>query len=186
MWIVTIFLSLRSLSKSVIVEVLSNYMIPFVGLKETQHSFDFQLGTEFFEHFEYSEIELANIRADIKLDKQSSMMILEFKLTGTVTGNCDRCMKDLSMDIDFEEQLVVKFGDESGHTDEEILVLGPQEYQIDLAQFLYEYAHLALPAKKVCEDESMCDQDVLDKLHELAPGGEEDTDPRWDALKGLK
>lgn len=167
-------------------KVLSDYKVPFAGLSVKQHDFKFYLGNEFFEQFEYSEIEKADINVNTILDRQSSMMVFHFHLNGQVFTNCDRCMRALEIPIDFEERLVVKFGEEPGHSDEEIFVVGPHEHIIDVSQFLYEYAHLAMPSRRLCGDESECDQDVLNKLRELSSGGDDDADPRWAALKGLK
>ena len=43
---------------------------------------------------------------------------------------------------------------------------------------------LAIPNKRVHESEEDCNQDVLDELDDYE--SEEETDPRWDALKNLK
>lgn len=166
--------------------MFDDYKIPFEGLSVKQHKFRFHLGDEFFEHFEHSEIEKANIDVETILDRKSAIMVFDFRLKGQVTTNCDRCMKPLEIQIEFEDQLMVGFGEEPGHTDEEIFVVGPHEHVIDVSQFLYEYAHLGLPLRKHCANESDCDQDVLGKLRDLTRREDDDTDSRWEALKGLK
>lgn len=163
------------------------YQIPFLGLKPGIHSFDFELDDSFFASFEHSEIERADIKADVKLDKQSTMLVLDFHLTGTVGAICDRCGGELDVQIDYTDRLIVKYGEVTGNTDDEIFVLGPSEHLLKLHQYLYEYAHLALPSKTVHPTEEECDQDALNLLDDLRPGDDEDDiDPRWEALKGLK
>jgi uncharacterized metal-binding protein YceD (DUF177 family) len=88
---------------------------------------------------------------------------------------------------------VVKFGESYNDDNEEILIIPHGEYQINVAQYIYELIVLAVPIKKVhpgIEDGSL-DSDILKKLKELSPKEKtedkntEETDPRWDTLKKL-
>ena len=164
------------------------YEVPFLGLKEGFHDFEFEVNDTFFSHFEFSQIEAAELNVGMTLEKQSTMMILEFDLNGSVKSFCDRCGAPMDLEIEHQDRVIVKFGDETEMTEDEILVLGPAEHILHLEQYLYEFAHLGLPSKVVHENEEDCDQDALDKLSEWEIGedDEEENDPRWDALKGLK
>lgn len=164
------------------------YEVPFLGLKEGFHHFEFEVNDTFFSHFEFSQIEAAEIKVGMTLEKQSTMMILEFDLNGSVKSLCDRCGAPMDLEIEHQDRVIVKFGDETEMTEDEILVLGPAEHILHLEQYLYEFAHLGLPSKVAHEDEEDCDQDALDKLSEWEIGEDDDeeNDPRWDALKGLK
>jgi uncharacterized metal-binding protein YceD (DUF177 family) len=164
---------------------LTKYRIPFEGLKQGKHSFQFKLTEEFFDSFPFSQIEDAEIVADIELDKQTSMMVLHFALSGSMNTQCDRCGDEMQMPIDSNHRLIVKFGDEPGEYDDEILVIGHKEHEIDVSQFLYEFAHLGVPLKITHESEDDCNQEVLDKLDEMEEEEEEKTDPRWDKLRGI-
>lgn len=171
-------------------EVLKEFCIPFTGLKAGEHRYHFQLKDSFFEHFEASQFQDVTFNATVVLDKRESMLVFTTDLEGTYGATCDRCGEALSLSLDDQFELVVKFGPERGHSDEEILVLGPADYQVDLSQYLYEYAHLALPSKTVHPNEEDCDAHMLDLLDAHAVGSEEEeqppTDPRWDSLKKLK
>ncbi len=166
----------------------SAYEIPFLGLKVGIHDYEFELKETFFEAFEHSQIEQANLTANVKLDKQSSMMVVDFHLSGTVGAICDRCGVAFDLPVEYDDRLIVKFGDVTGTTDDEILVLGTEVHLLELHQYLYEYAHLAVPSKTAHPDEEDCDQEALNLLENLRPGDDDDDDidPRWDALKGLK
>lgn len=165
---------------------LSEYRIPFLGLKEGSHAFSFRLNDEFFERFEFSEVTKGDVRVEVVMLKQSTMLDLEFELEGTAELPCDRCGSDTTVHFTGSERLIVKMGDETGPRDEEILVLGPNEHELDLEQFLFEYVELNLPARRVHEDPKDCDQDALKKLSELEIKDDDDsTDPRWDALRGI-
>lgn len=162
---------------------MKEYQIPFLGLKIGVHHYEFTLDEAFFEAFEYSEISASAIRIDLALEKQSSMLVLDFVLKGTVQLLCDRCGDPFMQEISSKDRLIVKFGDETGHTDEDILVLGPSENAVDVSQYLYEYAHLALPARHVHASESECNQEVLAAYRKYTV--ESDSRDNWAELKNL-
>lgn len=159
------------------------YQIPYLGLKAGKHRFDFTLTDEFFEEFEFSEIRHANIAVVVELDKQSSMLVFDISLEGSIQSLCDRCGDDLEIPISLEEQLIVKFGEETMVMDDEIIIHGPSEHSIDLRQYLYEYAHLALPLRHVHKSEEECNQESLKALEKYRV--EATSDDKWAALKNL-
>lgn len=161
----------------------NEYQIPYLGLKLGKHQFEFTLTDSFFEQFELSEIHHAHMEIDVTLEKQSSMMVLDIAMSGDVQTTCDRCNDDLVVPVDIEERLIVKFGDETGSTDDDILIHGPSEHAIDLSQYFYEYAHLALPPRQIHETEAECNQESLRALEKYR--AEVNTGTQWAALKNL-
>jgi uncharacterized protein len=163
---------------------LDEYRVPFTGLKDGHHEFAFHLGKQFFEAFEYSEIENAEISVDVDLEKSANMLVFNSYLHGEVGVDCDRCGDPVAQEIEDEFRLVVKFGEQTGASDEDVLVLGPQEFEVDLAHYFYEYAHLTLPARHVHSELSECNQDVILKLEEMRVI--EDSETNWIAIKDMK
>ena len=163
----------------------NDYTIPFTGLKIGKHAYEFQLGKTFFEQFEYSEISECDIFIDIILEKQSNMLILDFEFEGVIETICDRCQESVEIELEGKFRLIVKFSDFTDVTDDEILVLGPNEVDVDLKQYFYEYSHLSLPHKRVHDSLEECNEDVISILQSLKPDSEDDIDPRWGALKDL-
>lgn len=167
------------------------YIIKFVGLSVGTHDFEFDIKDEFFEQFTDSEIQKANLKVNLELLKQNTLMQMQFKIKGTVGLECDRCVKNFDFPIEAEDSLVVKFGDPEESTDE-ILVITEGESQADVSHYLYEYITLSLPARRVaCEiNESFeCDEETLNKLYENAAPEEEEeqtTNPIWEQLNKLK
>jgi uncharacterized metal-binding protein YceD (DUF177 family) len=178
-----VFLSLPSQKKNS-VRKLKEYNLPFLGLKIGNHEYDFTLTKAFFEAFEYSEIEESNIAVTLKLEKQASMMILDFHLSGTVNVPCDRCGDQIAHPLVATYRLIVKFGQETGSTDDEVYILGPAEHEIDVSQFLYEYAHLSIPQKRAHARIEECNQEVLKALEKYRV--EESADANWIALKNME
>ncbi len=175
---------------------LAAFTIPFVGLKQGQHEFEYRIDNEFFEHFEYDEFNSAQVNIHLVLDKKPTMMEFTFLSSGTVNVNCDLTNEPYDQPVNGELLLVVKFGDEFNDDNEELLILPHGEFQINVAQYIYELIVLSVPLKRIhpgVKDGSL-KSEVLDKLEELSPdkahksdeqSPDEDIDPRWDKLKNL-
>ncbi len=167
------------------------FIIPFSGLKQGKHEFGYTIENTFFESFEYDEFNGADIKLDVTLNKMSTMMELEMKARGTVNVDCDLTSEPYDQNIQADLELVVKFGDEYNNDNDEILIIPHSEYQINIAQYVYEMLVLSVPLKKVHPGvlDGSLQSEVLDRLEELQPKdtkeNKEDIDPRWDALKKL-
>ena len=167
------------------------YTISISGLKEGQHTFDFEIGNEFFEEFEESEIKEGSLKAYIEMEKRSSHLTLLVRISGTVIICCDRCLEMFARPLQCENRLLVKPGKSISDDDPDIISLSSDENELDLRQNFYEYIHLALPIKRVHPDDkngnSTCNPEMLKKLKELLVDEEDEKhiDPRWDDLKKL-
>lgn len=172
---------------------LKEYTIPFVGLKQGLHQFEFQIDNTFFEHFEYDEFNASAINVALEFNKKTTMLELQFTATGTVNVNCDLTNEPFDLPIKNEIFLVVKFGEEYNDENEELLILPYGEYEINVQQYIYELIVLAIPSKRVHPGvkNGTLQSDILEKLEELSPkektivDEDEETDPRWDKLKNL-
>jgi uncharacterized metal-binding protein YceD (DUF177 family) len=172
---------------------LKDFDISFIGLKQGNHEFEYELNDSFFEHFGFNEFCNAEINVQATLTKGSTMMELVVKGNGTVEINCDLTNEPFKMNLNPALDLVIKFGEEYNDEDDELLVLPHGEYQFNVAQYLYEMTVLSLPQKRIhpgVEDGSL-ESPLLDKLEDLKPKIVEEkeetneSDPRWDALKDL-
>jgi len=169
---------------------IKEFTIPFVGLKEGKHQFEFTIDNTFFMHFEYDDFNEASLEGRLTLDKKSTFMELHFEVNGPVVLPCDVSMELFDYPIDVKFDLIVKFGISPEKPSDEILVLPEGSYQIDVAQYFYEMVVLSLPQKRVhpgIEDGTL-QSDIVEKLKALEPkethlkGSE---DPRWNKLKDL-
>ncbi len=167
------------------------FSIPFSGLKQGKHTFEFTINNTFFESFEYHEFNSAQLNVSLVLNRMSTMLELEMETTGTVNVNCDITSEAYDQDIAASLELVVKFGDVYNDENDEILVIPHGEHQVNVAQYVYEMVVLAVPAKRLHPGvlDGTLESEAIDKLRELQPkemkDNKGDTDPRWDALKKL-
>ena len=170
---------------------LRKYSIPFSGLALGRHRFEFDIADSFFEEFEYSLVKRADLKCEVELERQETMLILDFAIKGAIKMNCDKCLSEYPQIVDIREQQIAKFSDEVISGDDEIITLGKNDHEINIAGLLYEYINVAVPFIASCGDEGntpYCDTEMLDSLNKLAANDEktETTDPRWDALKKIK
>jgi len=169
---------------------LKNYSIPYTGLSLGDHVFDFDITDAFFDEFEYSLVKKADLKCRVELEKQETMLILDFYINGTVDATCDKCLAQYPEVLDIHEQQIAKFSDEKITEDDEIINLSKSEHEIMLAGLIYEYINVAVPFTTRCNDEGntpYCDKEMLAKLSKLTETNEQDEsiDPRWDALKKI-
>jgi len=170
-------------------KVNKEFLIPFVGLKQGKHQFEFEIDKKFFEYFDFDEYENVNIKVDLTLDKKSTMLELSFKHKGTVNVPCDISNENFDLPVKGKLNLIVKFGEEYNDENDEMLVLPHGEYQVDVSQYIYEMIVLSVPLKRV-NPESVRNSVTQNKIEPATekPAGtdtKEETDPRWDKLKNL-
>jgi uncharacterized protein len=171
---------------------LRTYAIPFTGLKLGKHEFDYVIGDAFFDEFDYSLVKRANLQCKVELDKQETMLILNFHITGDLNLTCERCLSDYPQQVEIAEQQIAKFSDEVIDEDEEVITLTKNDHEINIAGLIYEYINVAAPFIATCGNEGKtpyCDKDMLDRLNQLSASDEQpeqQIDPRWDALKNIK
>ena len=169
---------------------LKTYSIPFTGLQLGKHTFEYDITDDFFKEFDYSLVKKANLKCVVELEKQETMLILNFDITGVVTATCDKCLSEYQQPMDVHEQQIARFSEEEMGEDE-IITLGKNDHEINIAGLIYEYVNVALPFIAECSNEGgdkQCDEEMLDNLKKLSVNDEqgEQADPRWDALKKLK
>ena len=185
----------RSLGQIVVeMNKTKEYLIPFIGLKLGKHHFEYQINNKFFEIFDYNEFQNSDIKVNLVLEKKSTMLELAFKHKGTVNVPCDLTSEDFDLPIKGKMNLIVRFGEAFNNDNEELLILPHGEFEIDVAQYIYEMIVLSVPLRRVhpgIKDGSL-KTEALTKLKELAvkekkeeKKEEENIDPRWDKLKQL-
>ena len=60
-------------------EQFSEFFIPFAGLKEGVHQFDFKLNNKFFEKFDFVDFQKAQIQVNLALEKKITLLKFNLK-----------------------------------------------------------------------------------------------------------
>ena len=182
---------------------LRNYNVEIIRLKEGRHSFSFEVSDEFFSKFEDNHlVSKGNLVANVVLSKDVNLIEVLFDISGTVELMCDRSLETFDYPLKTTEKLLYKYGPEEQEINEEIYIITRDTPKIELAQLIYEFILLAIPAKKIHPDYKVeMDEEDFDVEGQLVYVSEEQseededndslspnegTDPRWEILKNLK
>jgi len=166
---------------------LDKYNVDLKGLTEANSTYSWTVDQEFF-----SIVEGGKVNVDLKVTKASGVYHLAFSVAGSVIVTCDRCLDDMSLDIENTGELKVKLGPDFAD-DGDIVVVPEDKGIVNVAWYIYEFIALAIPIKHV-HAPGKCNKGMMEKLDEhTAEDGEEGspegdtgaTDPRWDALSSL-
>ena len=150
---------------------INSYIIPFTLLKNGEHSYLFSVEKELFTDNNYDEIHDCQLKTHVTFTKNSAILAVTFHIYGTVNVTCDRCGDDFDMAVDIDKKLLVKT-DSIIHAEEDDMVsLGKDEVDFDIAPYIYQYIVLSLPMQRIHPEDKdgkrHCNPEALDKLKHL-------------------
>lgn len=164
------------------------YIIPLNGLKDGTYSYDYEVGADFFKDYGSSDVRDCNLKLVVELRKLSGHYNLTFLMKGQILVTCDRCLEEFFHPVDSENMVIVKTGHEFDDSDPELLIIPEGHHELDLSQMIYDFAHLALPIKRVHpvdgRGKSECDPEMLARIGRSVDSDDESS-PEWDKLRGF-
>lgn len=169
---------------------LKEYDIAFSGLKNGVHQFDYQVDGAFFEHFEEADIQKAKLQVNIEMEKQETMLVFHFHITGSIVTTCDRCLEPCSLDLSKEASLIAKFGEKYEEVSDEIVFIPRSTTSLNISQYIYEFTMLALPIQRTHESiggVNGCNEKMTAYLanEQEKQNKNQEIDPRWEVLREL-
>ncbi len=172
-------------------KILSKFDIHIHGLEEKRHTFEFEGGDTFFEAFEQDLIGKGNFKAIVNLNKNSSLVQLDFEIKGSVELTCDRCLEEFDEPIHIFEKYIYKYGDRHEEITDELEMIPHGTATVNIAQHIYDFIGISLPMKRLhprFRDEDFDEDGLL--LYSTDKETEEEKaqeiDPRWAALNKLR
>lgn len=176
---------------------LKEFDIPFVGMKTGIHHFEYILDDSYFARYSEQEFRNARLLCKVQMEKKSNMLLFAFEVEGQVEVDCDISMESFDLPIRGKWNLIIKFGDKFIEEEDGIMTLPQEDHQLNISQFIYETAVLAVPIQKIHPGVSngTLQNEVTRKLAEVKienlPSETEDqsdevADPRWEKLKDIK
>lgn len=187
----------------------SAFNLPLKSLPVGTHNFRFHLDKTFFENMESADVRGAALDVDLAVDYRNDVYDLSFEVSGVAVVACDRCLDDLELPIDARYHVVVKYGDDYRDDSDEFIEIPESDNYLNVAYMIYDTVSLAIPIKHVhplgkCnramssllkkhrahtpgDPDTELEDELMDEI-DAAPDTQagENTDPRWDALKGLQ
>ena len=175
---------------------LNAYNIDVFKLSNARHEHEFQINDAFFEDFEDSEVTKGQAEVKVDLNKSETMITASIKIKGHVELACDRSLEPYHHTLDTSDNIIFKYGDDWEELSDEIITVPRDVQRINLAQYIYEFIGLAIPMKRLHpkfeQDELDDDDENIELIYtslddsEADDSSEEDIDPRWNKLKGIK
>jgi DUF177 domain-containing protein len=161
---------------------LTEFDIPLAGLSVGNHQYNFELNELFFKEFGDEEFIKAGVKVKLQLEKSEYVITLNFALQGVITTRCDRCLEEITVPVNNNEVLLVRFDSEIKPEDavDDIIVLNRKDSHLNVAQHLYDYVSLSLPMR-IVHKEGECDPEIEKLLDKEVKGN----DSRWDKLKSI-
>lgn len=159
-----------------------------INLRDQQtavQTYEWKVDETFFSAIEDAQIQEGTVAVTLEVERLAAASYdLHFSLKGLVTVECDRCMEPMSQPIEGEATLRVKLGEEDSD-DGDIITIPEERGTLDLQWHIYEQIALQVPLRHV-HPEGECAGELDEALKDYAARTEEnETDPRWDALKGV-
>lgn len=191
----------------------SQFNLPLKSLSKGTHQFEYRLDKQFFDNMESADVRDADVSVVLVVTYANDVYDLQFAVKGTVVVPCDRCLDDLTLDIDATYGVKVKYGEEFRDDSDDIMEIPESENSLNVAYMIYDTVSLAIPIKHVhpmgkcnramssllkkhkatdandpdaeLEDELM---DEIDSMPDVADDvqSEAPVDPRWAKLKDLQ
>lgn len=146
----------------------NQYTIAFKGLKEGTHDFIFNVGKPFIEHYEYLEARDGNLAIHVSMIKKPAYLSFSISINGYIEVQCDRCLDYFQQEINFKGNLYVKFSETASEPEDDVIIMHPDEEEINLSQYIFESIGLSIPFRKIHpldnKHESTCNKDMLELL----------------------
>ncbi len=150
----------------------SEYVIPFIGLKTGTHVFEYDIADAFFEGIEDSIIHRGNVHVRLDFEKKDTMLIGIYHVEGMVTTDCDRCTEAIEVEVEGEYQIVYKCGGDVS-SDEALVVLDKDAFELDVKMNIYELIAVSLPLRTIHEIED-CNPEMIALLEKYVINSLED------------
>lgn len=181
------------------------FKLPLKSLAKGSHEFDYPLDKQFFADMENNDIRDARLAVKLTVDYNGDVYDLNFDIKGDITLLCDRCLDDLVMPIDTTYHIMVKYGDDYNDSADDLLEIPESDNYLNVAYMIYDTVVLAIPIKHVhpmgkcnramsailrkhrarpTDEDAELENELMDEI-DVDDDRTSQTDPRWDALKGI-
>ena len=139
--------------------VNNRYSIDYMSLTNGLHTFDFEVDNELFSEMEANEIKGGNCKVHACLSCSDSKLDVNVVISGSVVVECDRCLEDCNIPVEFSGLLTVRFSDLQHDYDGDVMWIAKGD-QLSLKQYIYESIVFSLPYRRVHE-EGGCDTEMM-------------------------
>ena len=140
-------------------EAKNNYSIDYMSLSSGLHTFDFEVDDSLFADMGSNEIKGGEGKVHICLNCSEAKLDVNVMISGSVVVECDRCLEDCNMPIDYSGQLLVRFSDLQHDYDGDVMWIARGD-RLSLKQYIYESIVISLPYRRV-HAEGECNPEMM-------------------------
>ncbi|MCQ2058346.1 MAG: DUF177 domain-containing protein [Bacteroidaceae bacterium] len=179
---------------------ISLYKVDLKNLKSDPVKYNWVADNEFFTMLDVQDVQKGKINVELNAVKSGTSYILDFSLKGYVYVTCDRCLDEMTLDVEVADQLKVQLGADFADKGD-VIVVPETDGFINVAWYIYEFIALNIPMKH-SHAPGKCNKDMESKLAKhskgdntedgdpIFDGGDDtdsqtETDSRWDELKKI-
>ncbi|MBN2365071.1 MAG: DUF177 domain-containing protein [Calditrichaeota bacterium] len=140
-------------------------------------------------HFYRDEIYPDDIQVNVDLNKFGKNITCSVEISTRAHYICDRCLAEYQKNYIESFSLLFHTGNDRLITDEaNVVILSPDQKEIDLLPFIQETLILTIPMKQLCRIscKGICPGCGADLNHEKCTCAEKPVDPRWEKLIALR
>lgn len=130
---------------------------------------DYHIGKDFFELMENEEILGADVDVRMDIDKRHDCYECRFNFVGTLDVPCDRCLDPVSLRVDTDYDVVVRYGEEFDDSGDNVLILPYSASRLNVAGMIYDTLLLAIPLRCV-HPEGECNATMAEVFREHKSG----------------
>src|SRR6185312_9543622 len=123
-------------------KALRKYDIDIFNLNNGVHDYEYEIDSSFFESFEDSYIQKGNLKVKLALNKSETLLQSSFNIEGVVELICDRSLETFDYEINTNNNLIFKYGQEYIELTDEIITIPQNAQKINVAQYIYEFIGL--------------------------------------------
>ena len=134
-----------------IMGVGNKFSIDYMSLSSGIHTFDFEVDDALFAEMESNEIKGGDCKVHACINCSDAKLDVNVVISGSVVVECDRCLEDCSIPVEFSGLLTVRFSDLQHDYDGDVMWIAKGD-QLSLKQYIYESIVISLPYRRVHEE----------------------------------
>src|SRR4051812_12739965 len=116
-------------------DYLKQFKIPYAGMALGEHSFDYDIDNQLFEHFKNTFLKTRDMHVDLLMKKQETMLLLGFKVKGAFDVVCDRCAGEFALPLAGSWDLIAKLGEEDKELSDNMVMINRNTHEINVAPY---------------------------------------------------
>lgn len=141
----------------------NDYILILNNLPNGKHNFEYRLVSDFFAQFDEKEVADGDVEVKIVAEKCLSSINLTFDLKGTIKVACNRCLDEMTLPIETQENILVKIGNFSDNNGE-FVVLNEHNPEFDITWLLYELIVTSIPIWH-SHEEGKCNEEMMKQIN---------------------